>query len=73
MGRKKRTTSVSVSASGGSCRKKPRSASKSAAATTEVPAEVMTNTEAELFHARLECAAKQLRLNRTQVFTETFH
>ena len=34
---------------------------------TEVPTDIMSATEAEMFHSRLETAAKQLQLNRTQV------
>ena len=52
----------------GSAKKKRKTtAGSSSVAPTEVPAEVMTSSEAEKFHSRLESAAKQLRLNRTQV------
>ena len=52
-------------------KKKPNRGSKSATALTEVPTDVMTVSEAEKFHSRLETAAKHLRFNRTQVLIKS--
>ena len=77
MGRKTKTgktPSVAGSSCGGSSRKKitkPRL--NKMASMADVPADLLTSCEAEIFHSRLESAAKQMHLNRTQVRHDLNH